>query len=190
MIDAIPAKELVAAIKRSPSLRGMILGYVAELMFEKYVPKKYKLIRSEHIEYHDDHDRSANKADRTITYKSKRYGVQIKSIQTNSIVVCKETNVLTAKVQNDASDRRAVKLPDGTFVETTCYRRGDYHVLAVPLYPLNGKWEFAYKLNGACRATTSKKYTEAQAKHLLSTTEVITWPLSDGWTTNLESLLA
>ena len=167
----------------------MILGYIAELMFEKYVPETYPVILSEHIEHHDDHDRSANKADRTITYNGRRYGVQLKSIQTNSIARCGRDGVLIASVQNDASDRRLVILPDGTSVETTCYKRGDYDILAVPLFPFSGNWTFAYKRNVDCRASTSKKYTPEQAFHLLSTTEEITWPLTDGWTTDLLSLL-
>ncbi len=39
MIDAIPPESLVEAIKKAPSLRGMILGYIAELMFERRVPE-------------------------------------------------------------------------------------------------------------------------------------------------------
>lgn len=189
IVDAIPPEDLVSAIKRAPSLRGMILGYIAELMFEKHVPKTYPVILSEHIEHHDDHDRTANKADRTISYRGNRYGVQLKSIQTNSIARCANGGMLIADVQNDASDRRTVILPDGSTVETTCYKRGDYHLLAVPLFPFTGIWEFAYKRNIDCRPTTSKKYTTEQAQHLLSTTEQITWPLADGWTTDLLALL-
>ena len=167
----------------------MILGYIAELMFEKHVPEKYGDILSEHIDHHDDHDRTANKADRTITYRGRRYGVQLKSIQTNSIARCARDGMLIADVQNDGSDKRTVILPDGTTVETTCYKRGDYHLLAVPLFPFTGTWDFAYKRNTDCRPTTSKKYTPEQALHLLSTTEQITWPLADGWTTDLLALL-
>lgn len=189
IIDAIPPEDLVAAIKRAPSLRGMILGYIAEMMFEKYVPATYPVILSEHIEHHDDHDRTANKADRTITYNGKRYGVQLKSLQTNSIARDIASGLLVADVQNDASDRRVVMLPNGESIETTCYKRGDYDVLAVPLFPFSGEWRFAYKRNLDCRPTTSKKYTPEQALYLLSTTEKITWPLTEGWTTNLLAVL-
>ena len=37
IIDSVPPEDLVMSIKRAPSLRGMILGYIAEEMFEKYV---------------------------------------------------------------------------------------------------------------------------------------------------------
>jgi hypothetical protein len=189
MIDAIPPEDLVDAIKRALSLRGMILGYVAELMFEKHVPNRYPVILSEHIEHHDDHDRTANKSDRTITYEGRRYGVQLKSLQTDSIARDLRTGVLRAFLQNDASDRRRVTFPDGSSVETTCYKRGEYDILAVPLFPFTGKWEFAYKLNVNCRTCASPRYTAYQQQFLLATTERISWPLADDWQTDLMQLL-
>lgn len=189
IIDAIPPEDLVAAIKRAPSLRGMILGYVAEEMFEKHVPQRYPQITAGHIEKHDDHDRTVNKSDRTLTFNGRRYGVQLKSMQTNTIALEIESGRLQATVQNDASDARGVVLSDGSVLVTTCYRRGDYDVLAVPLFPFTGSWEYAYKRNLDCRASTSKKYSSFQAAQLLATSEIITWPLSEGWTTNLLDLL-
>lgn len=189
IIDAIPPEDLVRSIKRAPSLRGMILGYIAEEMFEKHIPERYHMILAEHIEKHDDHNREINKSDRTITYNKRRYGIQLKSMQTNSIGRNIASNLLQADVQNDASDARAVKLTDGTILITTCYLRGEYDILAVPLFPFTGTWEYAYKRNVDCRSSTSKKYSEFQAKHLLSSTEKITWPLSNDWHTNLIDLL-
>ena len=189
MIDAIPPESLVDAIKRAPSLRGMILGYVAELMFERHVPGHYPVILSEHIEQHDDHDRTSNKSDRTITYKGRRYGVQLKSLQTNSIARDMRSGILCADLQNDASDRRRVTFPDGSSVETTCYKRGEYDILAVPLFPFTGNWEFAYKLNVNCRSCASPRYTDYQQQFLLATTERMSWPLSDDWQTDLMKLL-
>jgi hypothetical protein len=187
MIDAIPPADLVEAIKRAPSLRGMILGYVAEEVFEKFLRDNHKEVTE--IEKHDDHDRSKNKSDRTITYKDRKYTVQLKSLQTNSIKYFAEGKCLVAVVQNDGSDKRAVDLPDGTTIQTTLYRRGDYDILAVPLFPFTGKWEFAYKRNRDCRPCTHSAYTpEAQAQ-LLASTESITYPLDKTWTTDLISLL-
>lgn len=189
IIDSVPPEDLVMSIKRAPSLRGMILGYIAEEMFEKYVPNKYKFIASDDIEKHDDHDRNFNKSDRTIKSSGRLYRIQLKSIQTNSIKRNLDTGLLQADVQNDASDARKVILPNGSSIVTTCYARGDYDILAVPLFPFNGEWIYAYKRNIDCRSTTSKKYNSEDSQYLLSTTEIITWPLSNEWTTNLEELL-
>lgn len=189
MIDAIEPEQLVASIKRAPSLRGMILGYVAEQMFEVHVPRRYDLILADDIIHHDDHDRSANKSDRTITFNGRRYGIQLKSMQTNSIARNVGSGLLEACVQNDASDRRDVRLADGHVVNTTCYLRGEYDILAVPLFPFTGTWEFAYKRNEDCAPTSSPKYSEYERRFLLATTENISWPLGDEWHTNLMDLL-
>lgn len=189
IIDSVPPEDLVMSIKRAPSLRGMILGYIAEEMFEKYVPKKYGFISSEDIESHDDHDRRFNKSDRTIKVDGRLYRIQLKSVQTNSIKRNLETGLLQADVQNDASDSRSVTLPNGSTIITTCYARDDYDILAVPLFPFTGKWDYAYKRNIDCRSTTSPKYTDEDSKYLLATTEIITWPLSDDWHDDLSTLI-
>jgi hypothetical protein len=189
IIDAVPPEDLIASIKRAPSLRGMILGYIAEEMFEKYVPKQYPSIEAKHIVKHDDHDRSANKSDRTIFFANRIYRIQLKSIQTNSIARNLESGLLVADVQNDASDRRTVKLPNGSKIETTCYARGDYDILAVPMFPFTGSWTFAYKRNIDCRSSESDKYSQDDRNYLLATTEKVSWPLSLGWHSNLLELL-
>jgi hypothetical protein len=184
IIDEVSAHDLIRAIKRAPSLRGMILGYIAEEMFEKHVLSDE--IFSD-IRKHDDHDRSLNKADRDFIYSGRRYSIQLKSIQTNSISWDPDKQLLFATVQNDASDRRKIKLPNGESVETTNYKVGDYDVLAVPLFPFTGTWDFAYKLNKNCRRATS--YAPEINKYLLSTTESIHFPLDENWTADLLGLL-
>jgi len=185
IIDSIPPEDLVQAIKRAPSLRGMMLGYIAEEMFLKFLRKNRAV---SDLRQHDDHDRSMNKADVDFLIGGKRVSVQLKSIQTNSICFRSDLSILHASVQNDGSDKREVLLEDGEVVLTTNYRVGDYDVLAVPLFPFTGQWDFAYKLNRSCRRTTSTKYTANQQRQLLSTMEQITYPLTDHWSTDLESV--
>lgn len=187
IIDSVTPEELVEAIKRAPSLRGMILGYIAEEMFEKHV--LHKIRGASDVRKHDDHDRSVNKSDRDFVYRGRRYSIQLKSIQTNSIKYRSDSGRLEADVQNDGSDRRTVHLPNGHSLETTNYVIGDYDILAVPLFPFTGNWTFAYKRNRDCRLTTSSKYAEGDRKYLLSTMERISYPLSSDWTDDLLTLL-
>ena len=189
IIDSIGSEDIVATIKKAPSLRGMFMGYVAEGMFEKYVLQNYEFIQSEDIETHDDHDRRLNKSDRTIRFRGRFYSVQLKSVQTNSIKRNLETGLLQADVQNDASDARTVHLPNGSSLITTCYVKGEYDILAVPMFPFTGSWNYAYKRNVDCRKTKSKKYGPEDAQYLLATTEVITWPLTNDWRMDLFDLL-
>ena len=185
IIDSIPPKDLVYAIKRAPSLRGMMLGYIAEEMFMKFLRTSSEV---SDIRQHDDHDRSMNKADVDFLIEGRRVSVQLKSIQTNSICFRTDLSMLQAGVQNDGSDKREVILEGGEVVLTTNYRVGDYDVLAVPLFPFTGGWDFAYKLNRSCRRTTSKKYTANQQRQLLSTMEEVTYPLTDHWSTDLAAV--
>jgi len=182
IIDAIPPADLVMAIKRAPSLRGMILGYIAEEMFVRHALSNPAFTD---IRKHDDHDRDNNKADRDFLYNGRRISIQLKSLQTNSICWRNDLGCLYAVAQNDGSDKRDVRLPNGETVTTTNYKIGDYDILAVPLFPFTGTWEFAYLLNRDCRLTTSNKYTAEQQQYLLATTEEITFPLSGKWETDL-----
>lgn len=186
IIDSISPEDLVSAIKRAPSLRGMILGYIAEEMFEKHVLDPLEHVGE--VRSFDDHDRTQNKADRDFVYNRRRYTVQLKSVQTNSICWRTDLKVLMADVQNDGSDRRDVTLPNGNTVNATNYKIGDYDILAVPLFPFTGDWRFAYKLNSKCRLTESKKYSEEDKAYLLATTEKLFYPLNEEWTDDLLSL--
>ena len=186
IIDSVNPNDLVSSIKRAPSLRGMILGYIAEEMFEKYLKTIPEI---SNVTKHDDHDRKSNKSDRTFDFNGRRYSIQLKSIQTNSIKMDLSTERLIASVQNDGSDARTIKLPNGNSVQTTCYKIGEYDILAVPLFPFTEKWNFAYKYNRDCRITTSKKYKDEDRKYLLSSSEPITWPLDESWTDPLLPLL-
>lgn len=187
IIDQVSPEDLVSSIKRAPSLRGMILGYIAEEMFQRHILEP--LTGIEGITKHDDHDRTKNKSDRSFSYKGKPYRVQLKSLQTNSITYDQEKDRLEATVQNDASDSRKVTLPSGKEIITTCYIRGEYDILAVALFPFTGRWEFAYKWNVECRSSSFKGYDDDDKMQLLASTEKICWPLDNSWTTDLMVML-
>lgn len=189
MIDMLPPAALVQLVKEKPSLRGMVLGNLAELLFEQHVPRNYPAIAAADIIGHDDHDRAVNKSDRTITFRGRKYTIQVKSVQTGSIKREVAVKRLCATVQNDGSDMRKVVFANGSDVTTTCYLRGQYDILAVPLFPFTGTDAFAYKKNEDCRLTQDGRYTDYQRRQLLATTEIITWPLAQDWQTNLLMLL-
>jgi hypothetical protein len=187
IIDQVSPEDLVNSIKRAPSLRGMILGYIAEEMFQRHILEP--LTEIEGITKHDDHDRTKNKSDRSFTYKGKTYSVQLKSLQTNSITYDLEKERLEATVQNDASDSRKITLPSGKEIITTCYVRGEYDILAASLFPFTGTWAFAYKWNVECRSSSFKGYDEEDRRQLLASTEKIYWPLDNTWATDLIGML-
>ena len=186
-IDSIDSSDLIHAIKTAPSLRGIVLGFVSEVMFTKHVES---LDGIEDVRKHDDHDRSKNKIDRDFLYRGQRVTVQLKSIQTNSLGFHDEEEVIYADVQNDASDSRRLNF-NGNEITTVNYLRGDYDLLCTPLYPFTGEWDFAYKLNSSCQTWRSQKYPTEIAEHFLHGTEKITFPNLDkfGWTSDIHHVM-
>jgi hypothetical protein len=168
---SITPDELTTAIDENPSLRGMLLGYVAE----------YKLRgiwfanRPEVTLYvkHDDHDRQ-KKGDLVATYKGRSYIIECKSLQTNS--VCNEGGVWRGKAQCDASDRRTVTFADGSTLETTCLLAGEFDILAVNLFAFEGQWRFIFAKNINLPRSTYRKYTPEQQSKLLASLVPVSWP--------------
>lgn len=164
-------------VEANPSLRGMMLGYVAELQLVKRF-----LSLSDRITYSvksDDHDRG-NKGDRVITYKGERFIVEAKSLQTGTIRRGQKdaagNDYSVAKAQVDASDCRPVAFPGGTTVTTTCLLAGEFDLLAVNCFAFEEKWNFVFAKNSDLPRTTHKKYTPAQQANLLATLVTVTWP--------------
>ena len=95
-------EQLTAVVDENPSLRGMLLGYVAEQKLARIL-ESHEQVTASHKD--DDHDRR-RKGDRVITYLGRQFIVELKSLQTNSV---RETETgWSGKTQVDASDRRSV----------------------------------------------------------------------------------
>lgn len=85
----IDASYFTSVVRDNPSLRGMILGYVAERKLKDLFLSSGK---TENHKKDDDHDRS-KKGDLTLDYKGEEIVIEVKSLQTNSI-----------KIQNENGD--------------------------------------------------------------------------------------
>ncbi|MFP4436710.1 MAG: hypothetical protein ACLFVO_05640 [Chloroflexaceae bacterium] len=181
---AVP--ETLIEVIKIPSLRGMVYGYVAEYEFTRYLRETLNI-----TEYTRDDDHKKTKSDLNFVYNGKRYSVQVKCLQT-TLIKQRADGVFKAVAQNDASDRRRVKLPNGEELETTCYVAGEYDILVSTVQPFTGKWQFIFKKNKDLRKSQYRGYTVEQRKYLLATQEPVTYPIdeSSGWTYDLLSLLA
>ena len=184
LVDNISKEELIQLIKENSCVRGMISGYISEMKFRQFATDHPDIC---YCYKPRDHDRTENKADLVCDYKDKTISIQVKSIQTNSIKY--KDGAYRASVQNDASDKRQITLPNNDTVLTTNYQIGEYDILAVPLFIFTNQWNFAYKLNKNCRKSKSRKYTDEQKQYLLATTETISYPLKDDWTEDFNNLL-
>lgn len=168
---SITADDLTAAIDENPSLRGMLLGYVAEYKLRTLWFTDRPGVS--HYVKHDDHNRK-KKGDLVVTYNGVAFTVESKSLQTNSVQRVGELWV--GKAQCDASDRRKVTFSDHTTLETTCLLAGEFDILAVNLFAFDNTWRFVFAKNQDLPRSAYKKYTEAQRKQLLASLVPVSWP--------------
>lgn len=166
----ITAQELTEVIDRNPSLRGMILGYLAELKLEQLWLSGDNV---SNVLKHDDHDRK-KKGDRVVIYKQHEFIFESKSLQT--AMNRKTADGWIGKAQVDASDRREVRLPDGSTLTTTCLLKGEFDILAVNVFSFEDTWRFVFAKNSDLPTSNYAKYTEYERTNLLATLVEVTWP--------------
>jgi hypothetical protein len=167
----VTAEELTEVIDENPSLRGMVLGYVAEHKLRDLLRANPNVSA---LEKKDDHDRR-RKGDIDIVYRGAQFKVECKSLQTN-LVEALGGGKFKGAVQCDASDRRRVTFPNGRGLETTCLLVGEFDVLAANLFAFEKRWRFTFALNRDLPRSSSRKYTKYQRSNLLGTLVPVTWP--------------
>ena len=179
----ITMRELTQLVDENPSLRGIMLGYVAELKLTQLLAASAEISESAK---HDDHDR-AGKGDRVVRYKGRQFLIESKSLQTNS--VSRQGDEWTGQAQVDASDRRTVILPNGRKLETTLLLIGEFDILAVNCFAFENKWRWLFCKNADLPRSTYRKYTKAQRQHLLASLVTVTWPPRPPFTENIFEVL-
>lgn len=177
--------EFTELIDSNPSLRGMVLGYAAEVKFRHM----YLVPRDDITSIKDDdHDRK-KKGDRRLTYKKREIVVEVKSLQTNKCKHDPVTNTWSGKSQVDGSDRRIVHFDDGTELNTTLLLRGEFDILAVNCFAFGGTWRFAFALNKDLATSTYSKYTDEQRSQLIASLQTVTWPPKPPFTSDFDEIL-
>ncbi len=179
----ISAQELTTLVDDNPSLRGMMLGYVAELKFRELI-ESHPGISS--TRKHDDHDRK-RKSDREIAYKGERFTVEVKSLQTNSIKF--DQGVWRGRAQVDGSDRRIIKFSDGSELNTTLLLRGEFDILAVNCFAFENTWRFIFALNRDLPTSKFRRYTPWQREQLLASLAPVSWPPEPPFVSDPASLI-
>lgn len=180
----IDEKTLTRLVDENGSLRGMMLGYVAEHKFrELYMtdPEITDLGKA------NDHDRK-RKGDRNILYKNREIKIEIKSLQTNSVRQLRN-DVWTGKSQVDASDRRKVRFQDGTELETTLLLRGEFDILAVNCFAFGEQWRYVFARNDDLPSSPHAAYSAEARKQLLASLVTVAWPPEPPFTSDFKKVL-
>lgn len=170
-------KEFTDLIDENPSLRGMVLGYLAEQKL-RLIFQSDKRVTSIHKE--DDHDRR-KKGDLVVVYKEVQFVIESKALQSNSILA-NDDGTYDGKVQCDASDRRTIQLADGSSITTTCLKFGEFDILAACLFSFKNEWLFSFIRNADLPSSTYNKYSEVQRKQLIKTLIPVTLPIKPPFT--------
>jgi hypothetical protein len=181
----ITPQQLTELLEENPSLRGMLLGYVAELKLKEIVTS------IPHVSYtvkFDDHNRK-KKGDLYIIYRDKAFDLESKSLQSNMIKWDEYKKRWTGKAQVDGSDRRTINLPDGSALNTTLLLRGEFDILAVSCYAFEGKWRFVFARNSDLPSSNYRLYSEEQRKFLIASLIPVSWPPEPPFYANLRDLL-
>lgn len=175
----ISLEELEDMTENNGSLRGTLIGYLAEKKLRQLLESDKRItIKGKP----DDHDRK-EKCDLIIQYKGKDFRFESKSLQTNNIKPSTNPKYeLTSTVQCDASDCRAITLPNGDTVVTTCLQYGGFDILAVNMFMFHQEWEFAFAINEDLPHSTykgGKKQTisDDALQYLMKTSIPITYPI-------------
>lgn len=181
----ITEEQLTSALDDNPSLRGMVLGYVAELKLKELITSFPEVSYTTKF---DDHNRK-KKGDLYVVYKGKAFDIESKSLQTAMVSYDDFLNEWKGKAQVDASDCREVVLPSGNKVKTTLLLRGEFDVLAVNCYAFGNEWKFVFARNCDLPYSSYSKYTEEAKQALIASLIPITWPPKPPFYADLKSLL-
>lgn len=177
--------ELTELVDENPSLRGIMLGYAAEVKFRHIYLDHREDISSEKD---DDHDRT-KKGDRRLRYKGHDIVVEVKSLQTATVEHDEVTGRWTGKSQVDGSDRRIIKFNDGTELNTTLLLRGEFDILAVNCFAFGGEWRYVFALNKDLETSNWAKYTEEQRNQLIKSMQSVSWPPTTPFTDDFDEIL-
>lgn len=167
----LTVEELTQIVDENPSMRGLMLGYVAEYKLKKLY---FENSRISALIKDDDHDRK-NKGDIRFNYRGRSFLVESKSLQSKTVKVTDEG--FSASFQCDASDCRTVHFSDGTEVRTTCLLAGEFDIVAVNMFAMEGEWRFGFALNCDLPRSKYRHYSPFQQSQLIASMIKITYPL-------------
>jgi hypothetical protein len=98
--------ELTEIVDSNPSMRGLMLGYVAEFVLRQRFLQDPRI---KEVAKDDDHDRRS-KGDLRLTYRGREFRIESKSLQTNTVRRLPD-GTFTARFQCDAATGGAFAFP-------------------------------------------------------------------------------
>ncbi len=164
--------EVNEIIAENPPVLSTLSGFVAEYKLRKLCLADERI---DGLTRPRAHDRKS-KGDFAFGYRGRAFSLEVKSLDVPK--VRREGTSFRGAFQCNASDSRAVRLPNGKSITTNCLVVGEFDVLAVSLFAFHRTWRFAFARNCDLPRSTWSKYKPWQRRYLLKSSMDITWPLS------------
>lgn len=181
----IDAEILTTLLNDNPSLRGMLLGYVAEHKLKEIIEDIPGVSLATKF---DDHDRK-KKGDLHVVYRGKAFEIESKSLQSNTVSYDNDSGVWSARSQVDASDRREVTLSNGETLQTTLLKRGEFDILAVNCFAFEQQWKFVFARNMDLPTSKYAGYPAEVREQLIASLIPITYPPTTPFVEDVHALL-
>jgi hypothetical protein len=162
--------EVAKLMEENSSLRGIVLGYVAEEKLKKIIESNSEV--SSNYKPHDQ-DKSI-RCDRVVVYKQQQFYIEVKSILSNTIR--SESDYFVGTAKTNYADKKELLFDDGSNCVTSLAMRKEFDILAVNCYHMTGKWDFVFIPNQSIPATESSEYTQFQKSQLLTRTIDVCFP--------------
>lgn len=102
----IDAEYLTKVVNENPSLRGMLVGYIAERKLWDVLKSDQRVTE---LRKDDDHDRT-KKGDLVVTYRGFDFKFEVKSLQTNSVKFLAAEDVLVPLILKERDPSRKGKI--------------------------------------------------------------------------------
>ncbi len=173
----ITMEELTSLVNRSAGLRGIMLGYVAELQLVKQLLRSSPLVQD--VGKPNDYQRGA-KGNHIISFRGCPITVRGKSLQSGYLRkrIDPKTGqqILLGRAALEAGHRRTLTLPDGSILQTTCLPRGAFDLVAINCYMFEQTWRFIYARTVDLPSSNFSWYTAYQRRQLLASSVLVSWP--------------
>lgn len=190
-------KDMIAHVfSNNLSALAFFEGYGSEYLLEKQV-KRIPGVSGQHKP--GDNNLEV-KGDLIVQYKHTPVSIEVKNVRrkTNSenrkpkLVVNLEESYWVGYFSTRSSRTRKIVFSDGSEVHTYCTIRGQYDVIAVNVFQLNGKQNFIYCLEQDLPSTSPNSttfLTPLQCAETLQPEIAVRWPPVAPWTDSLEEIL-
>ena len=162
--------DLDIVLSARTSVRGAFIGLLAQYKLQSVFsdPRIDKLV------LHDGQG-SSRPGDFSLEFEGEIVTVEVKSLQPCSVGV--DNGRFTGRCHVRARERRMVRLPGGSELQTSCFVVGEFDLLAVNLFEFGQRWRFGFIRNRDLPRTRYNAYRTSQRKHLLATSVAVSWPL-------------